>query len=304
MQCTDLSQFGWQRQGRNKLSGKGKNLKVILELFKVKQTGFLILTGILGFLIASKGKMGGNLYLIVISLALAVSGTTGLNMYFDRDLDSIMFRTKGRPLPSGELSPKSALFLSSLLLLAGIALAFKINLLVGICIFTGFFIDLILYTILLKRRSSLNIVVGSLAGGMPIIAGYTAFAARLDLLAFILVLIVSLWSLAHIWIISTYYIEDYRKASIPVLSVIYSEKKAVLASIFIISGINILVFLLFMLNFTSIMPFIISLFLSLPVFFLLFKYLRTSRRELLKTSFRFLSPFLGILFIMILIFQH
>lgn len=293
-----------RNRGKNGLSGKGKNLIAILELFKLKQTGLLILTGILGYFIASKGKIEANFFLITISLILAVAGTTGLNMYFDRDIDAAMFRTKNRPLPSRSLSPNTAFPLSSFLLLAGIIMAFSVNFISALCVIAGFFIDILLYTILLKKRSPLNIVVGSLAGGMPVLAGYTAFAKRIDPLALILVLMVSFWSMAHIWAISTYYIDDYRRASIPMLPVISSEKMAVLASIMAIFMINILTFFLYLLNFTNIIPFLTSLFLSLPVFLFFFKYLRTNRREFLKKSFKFLSPLLGILFIMILIFRY
>ena len=271
-----IREFGFNR--------KGQELRKILELFKLKQTSLLILTGILGYLIASEGKTSENLYLLVLSLAFAVSGTTGLNMFFDRDIDSAMFRTRKRPIPSGKIPPKRAFSLSFILLLAGVALAFKISLLVGFCVFAGFLVDLILYTLLLKRKTPLNIVVGSLAGGMPVVAGYGTFAGKLDPLSLILLSMVSLWSMAHIWVISTYYIEDYRRASIPMLPTIYSERKAISASILAISGIDLLLLCLYLMNSTSIVPFLISLLVSLPVFFFLASYLRSRKREFLKKA--------------------
>lgn len=272
-----------------------------LELFKPRQTALLVTTGILGYLIASHGSLERGLYLVILSLILAVAGTTGLNMYFDRDIDSVMFRTRKRPIPSNRVSPGGAFLLSSLLLLAGLILAFRINIIVGYCVASGFFIDLVLYTVLLKRKTIWNIVVGALAGGMPALAGYTAFSGRVDLLAGCLLLLVFLWSLAHIWLIASYYIEDYRRAELPMLPVIQGIKATVFSCLGILLIMNLALFSLFILHLSNWLPLLISLLVSLPLAYTLIGYLGSGGRENLRRAYKILSPYLLAVFLALLL---
>lgn len=271
-----------------------------LELFKPRQTALLVLTGVLGYLIASPG-IRPSLYLLIPSLLLAVAGTTGLNMYFDREVDAAMFRTKRRPIPSGRVSPKAALFLSLPFLFGGIILAFSINPLAGLFVAAGSFIDLALYTVLLKRKTALNIVVGSLAGGMPALAGYAASSGQVDLLGFSLFLLVSLWSMAHIWLIASYYVEDYRKAGIPMLPVLHGIQKSVLSSLGILLAMNWILFSLLLLRFVNFWPLLSSLLFSIPLAFILVRYLLSGGRGSLKAAYRILSPYLLVIFLAILL---
>ncbi len=272
-----------------------------LELFKPRQTALLVATGILGYLIASHGSIETGLYLVILSLILAVAGTTGLNMYFDRDIDSVMFRTRKRPIPSKRVSPRSAFLLSSLLLSAGLILAFRINTIVGFCVASGFFIDLVLYTVLLKRKTIWNIVVGALAGGMPALAGYAAFSGKIDLLGGCLLLLVFLWTLPHIWLIASYYIEDYRRGGVPMLPVIHGIKVTVFSCLGILLVMNLALFSLFTLHLSNWLPLLISLLVSLPLTYTLVSHLRSRRRENLRRAYRILSPYLLAVFLALLL---
>jgi len=278
-----------------------QSLAAYLELFKPRQTALLVATGVLGYLIASGGGFGASLYLILLALVLAVAGTTGLNMYFDREVDSAMFRTKRRPIPSGRISPRAALLFSLPFLFGGITLAFSVNSLAGLFVAAGSFIDLALYTILLKRKTALNIVVGSLAGGMPAVAGYAASASRVDLLGFSLLLLVSLWSMAHIWLIASYYVEDYRRAGVPMLPVLHGIRKSVLSSLGILLAMNLTLFSLWLLRFVNFWPLLVSLLFSLPLSGILIYYLRHGGRENLRRAYRILSPYLLAIFLIILL---
>lgn len=272
-----------------------------LELFKPRQTALLVATGVLGYLIASGGSFETGLYLILLALVLAVAGTTGLNMYFDRDIDSAMFRTRKRPIPSGRISPRVALLFSLPFLFGGITLAFSVNSLAGLFVAAGSFIDLALYTILLKRKTSLNIAVGSLAGGMPAVAGYAASASGIDLLGLSLLLLVSLWSMAHIWLIASYYVEDYRRAGVPMLPVLHGIRKSVLLSLGILLAMNLTLLSLRLLRFVNFWPLLVSLFFSLPLSGILIYYLRNGGRENLRRGYRILSPYLLAIFLAILL---
>lgn len=270
------------------------------RLFKLKQTGLLVFTGLLGYLIASHWKIDSRLLVLGASLSLAISGTTGLNMFFDRDIDSLMFRTRHRPLPAGTFPPGLALLISSLFLTTGLILGWHLSHLAGLLIFSGFLIDLLLYTILLKRRTSFGLVVGALAGGMPIAAGYSVWSSRLEAAAIILFSLVAVWSLAHIWLIAAYYRTDYLRASLPVLSVTAGEKTGVRATALAILVYNLLVFLLWRLATTNFIPFVGSMAFSLPLLLQLRGYLHSGLKIYLKRGFKFLNPLLGITLLLIL----
>ncbi|MCD6289346.1 MAG: protoheme IX farnesyltransferase, partial [Anaerolineae bacterium] len=271
----------------------------LLSIFKPAQTALLILTGVLGYLIASMGRVDIALPIVSLSLLLSISGTTGLNMVFDRDIDSLMFRTKNRALPSEQITPDVALVVSATLTTLGILLAAKINPLCGLAVFAGSMIDLLLYTILLKRWTPISVSIGGIAGGMPALAGYTAYSGRVDGLAASLVLIITLWSMAHIWLIASYYIDDYKRANVPMLPVVIGIRRGVGASIVTILLINAVVFGMHWMGYYTSKPFLISLLLSVPSLCFAGKYLRTGRTGYIKKAYLFLSPYLGLMMMLL-----
>ena len=213
-----------------------------MELFKIKQSALLILSGVLGAFAAGYTNVDWyNFTIFVIASILSVFGTTGLNMYYDRDIDAIMFRTRKRPLPDKRLDPDEAFFVSLLMAVVGILLGFQLGFWVGLAIFLGFFIDAFVYTILLKRRTVLNIVLGAFAGGMLPFGGYVFVTGTPDIYAFLLMLIVSLWAIIHIWFIAIYYLEDYKAANIPMFPVIYGERKTAKLGIFVVIAIEAII---------------------------------------------------------------
>ncbi len=205
---------------RSHTLSRESHYKVILEgLFKFKQTTLLVISMYAAFI--AGGGLGHSLsyHLIVIADSyLAISAVTALNMYFDRDIDALMERTKHRPLPSGLISPRTALILAILMLLASILIGlYYINLGFTIAIILGFVFDIIAYTLLLKRRTPLNIVAGALAGGAPSIGGWAAATGSIDVNAILFSLLVVAWVPAHIWFLASYLREDYLRARIPML---------------------------------------------------------------------------------------
>jgi len=191
-------------------------------LFKLKPTTLLVFTAYAAY--AAGGGLGQGvarqLELIIISYA-AIAAVTAINMYFDRDIDALMERTRSRPLASGRLNPRLALFMSILLLAASIVaglLAFNIWYVTGILI--GFIFDVFAYTLLLKRRSPINIVAGAIAGGAPALGGWAAATGRIDAAAVMFSLVVASWVPAHIWFLATFYREDYMRAGVPMLPTI------------------------------------------------------------------------------------
>lgn len=196
-------------------------------LLKGLQTGLLVLTGIAGLASARGLDAGLDLWAgLIVSLSLAIGGSTVLNMVYDRDLDRLMQRTCSRPLPQGMLSVREAVLLGSLLTSAGVLLAFQLSPLYGVLIAAGAFFDLVVYTLWLKRRSPWSIVWGGIAGAMPIVAGRTLGVGVIDGAALALGFSVLLWIPTHILTFNLRYEDDYRRAGIPTIPQVYGQRTA------------------------------------------------------------------------------
>jgi len=146
---------------------------------------------------------------------LAISGSTVLTMALDRDLDASMGRTARRPLPTGQVSLAEAVGLGTLLALAGIGWAWSINLAYGAVVSAGLFLNLVVYSLWLKRRSPYSILLGGLSGGMPILAGRILAAGAGDTTAWLMMLGILLWIPTHNLTLAIKYASEYQAAGIP-----------------------------------------------------------------------------------------
>ncbi len=195
-------------------------IKTLDGLVKIAQTSALVLGGLLSCFVAGSCKSPLEL---LLALSLDISGTTMLNMLIDKDIDKIMERTKNRPIPSGRVNERLVMLLSLVLIGLGIGIAFSINTLTGAAAFLGTFIDSVLYSYILKRRKWYSPVVGGVAGAMPFVGGW--FAGGGDLLGLFFIPSITAWSCAHIWALSAWHHEDYRKANIPTLFSVFGPRK-------------------------------------------------------------------------------
>ncbi len=190
--------------------------KVYWRLIKSLQTILLLFTGITGFISSKCPFMSWQLFLLlIVSLFLTISGTTVFNMVWDRDIDARMRRTQKRPLPLGEVSVRESVILGLLLLMPGLALSFYLSIIYGLVVFAGFFIDFVIYTIWLKRKTAWSIVWGGISGGMPILAGRVLGTGSIDIIGLLLALAILLWIPTHIMTFNIRYFEDYSKAGVP-----------------------------------------------------------------------------------------
>lgn len=193
-----------------------QKLKAYYELTKPRQTILLVVTGLAGYGSAKCPLDSWWMYFMILgSLLLVVSGCTVFNMVYDRDIDQIMPRTAKRPLPSGQINVPHALLFAGILSGTGVGWAFTIDPLYGWIISAGFFLDAILYTILLKRTTPFSILYGGLSGGMPILAGRSLAIGQIDLLGILLALTIVLWIPTHIMTFNLKYADQYQMANIP-----------------------------------------------------------------------------------------
>jgi heme o synthase len=185
-------------------------------LIKSLQTGLLLITGLTGYISANCPITNWHMLLAIGgSLFLSISGSTVLNMWYDRDIDARMDRTHWRPLPSGKTKPNEAFVLGLILSAAGVIWAFKLAPIYSAVIFAGLFFDVIVYTVWLKRRTCWSIIWGGISGGMPILAGRALATGHLDWIGMALSLAVLFWIPTHMMTFSMRYADDYQKAGVP-----------------------------------------------------------------------------------------
>lgn len=201
-------------------------IKNYWPLIKSLQTGLLILTGVTGYISARCPVFNiGIMISLFGSLFLTVSGSTILNMVWDRDIDARMNRTKLRPLPQGLVSVREAWIVGLSLSLIGLTWAVFLNPLYALVIFAGLFIDVVVYTIWLKRRTAWSIVWGGLSGGMPILAGRVLGVGGFDSVGILFMLAILFWIPTHILTFSIKYATDYATAGVPTFPSTYSIKR-------------------------------------------------------------------------------
>jgi protoheme IX farnesyltransferase len=190
-----------------------------VTLVKSLQTGLLLMTGIAGYMSARCPTRDWQMLLTVAgTLFLAIAGSTVFNMVYDRDIDAVMQRVCQRPLPTRRVSVPEALVLGSVLSVLGIGWSLSESLLYGTVVFLGWFFDVVVYTIWLKRRTPWSILWGGIAGAMPTLAGRVLGTGQIDLIGLLLALAVLLWIPTHMLTFGIKYGDQYRAAGIPVLA--------------------------------------------------------------------------------------
>ena len=196
-----------------------------LPLIKSRQTFLLALTGAAGYLCLPPVFMDWfRFFSLAGSLLLTISGCTVLNMLFDRDIDYKMERTRHRPLVEGKVNPLTAAWLGTVLLLFGLFWAALLSLQYFGVILVGACLNVLVYTVWLKRHTAWSILWGGVAGGMPILAGHVLAVDHLDVLGLLLALIIVCWIPSHNLTLSMLYSTDYRQAGVPTVLNTYGEK--------------------------------------------------------------------------------
>ena len=204
----------------------GRKLRAYVALTKPRVIELLLVTTLPTMIFAERGLPG--LWLVVATMvggALAAGSAGAFNCYIDRDMDKLMKRTKNRPLVTGEVSPREALVFAWILGIISIALLwFGANPLTGMLGVGAILLYVVFYTLILKRRTTQNIVWGGAAGCMPVLIAWAAVTNSVEWPAFILFMIIFLWTPPHYWPLSMKYGEDYRNASVPMLGAVAGAK--------------------------------------------------------------------------------
>ena len=274
------------------------------ELTKPRVVMLIVFTAIVGMFLADPGWPGVMPVAFgTLGIAMAASSAAVFNHVLDHRTDILMMRTRGRPLPQGKLTEKSALmFASSLCVMSMIVLWYLVNPLTAVLTFFSLIGYAVIYTVWLKRATPQNIVIGGAAGAAPPILGWTAVTNQVTSEPLLLFLIVFVWTPPHFWALAIARLEEYRKVEIPMLPVTHGVPY---------TRLNILLYSILLLLVT-IMPYLIGMSgliylvaaLGLGVYFLHYAirlYREHDNEELPMQMFRYSISYLGYLFAALLV---
>ncbi len=246
------------------------------------------------------------LFYLILSGTLASMSASIFNNIYDMDIDSKMKRTRSR---AGTLNSSTKNFIfgisTIMVILSFLVSFFLINLLTAIFIFSGFLSYVFLYTILLKRRTTLNIVIGGIAGGFPALAGWAALTGSVSATSLFLAFLVFMWTPTHFWNLSINNVDDYKESKVPMLPAVVGIKKT---EFWIV--VNTVILILY-----SMIPFFYSGiklgYLYLPIaiimdvillFYVLRPALKNYNKKYFRSAFGFSNMYLLILLVVILIY--
>ncbi len=206
------------------------------SLLKPRVMSLVIFTGFIGLLIAP-----GNIhpvigFVAILCIAIGSGAAGAINMWYDRDIDSLMERTKNRPLPKGSIYHQEALHFGVALSCASILLmGLFVNLIATFLLALAILFYVLVYTVWLKRSTSQSIVIGGVAGALPPVIGWAAVTGGVSLESFLLFLIIFMWTPPHFWALSLYKRTDYEKTRLPMMPIIkgvkYTKLQIVLYSV-------------------------------------------------------------------------
>lgn len=218
------------------LSGRVESsaIKDYIEVSKPRIVIVLVITAVTSMLAATRFDgtpntawdiSGWKLLFLIISGSLSSMGASAINQFYDKNIDNLMGRTSKRPIPSGRLRANNVLIYGLALCVISVVLAwFTLNPMATFMIGLGIFFYVVIYTILLKRRTVWNIVIGGFAGSAAAMAGWATTTNSIDVLGFLVGWIVFMWTPPHFWCLAIKQREEYSKAKVPMLPVIYGNQ--------------------------------------------------------------------------------
>ncbi len=266
----------------------------------------VLFTCAIGYLIAPTKINLMDAIFSFIAVALGSGAAGALNMWYESDLDSLMSRTCLRPIPTGKLTKKQALYFGTISsFVSVIALYIFSNLFAATMLATTILFYVFVYTIWLKRKTPQNIVIGGASGALPPIIGWAIAMNGISLEPFILFLIIFIWTPSHFWALSLYKTEDYRKARIPMLPVT-SGIQTTKFNIFLYSLILLPIALSpYFFNFSGIIYFAPALIMSSYYIMISYQLLKeknhTKEKKLASKLFVYSIFYLFMIFVFILI---
>ena len=280
-----------------------QRLKDFLILTKPIIVGLLLVTTFSG--LVAGGKAWPSLSLTIWTLlggALAAGGSGALNQYIDRDLDKNMQRTSKRPMAANRMTPAEGLsFGLALCIISFYLMAGFVNFLAAFLSLAGIIYYVFLYSILLKKATVQNIVIGGGAGAIPPMVGWAAATGHLDMPAWILFLIIFMWTPPHFWALALVRSNEYARAGVPMMPVIRGEAETrkqmlIYTVLLVFLSLSLSVF-----HFAGNIYLVSALLLGVGLIFAAWRVYRTDSNKIAWQMYRYSSMYLMLLFIALMV---
>src|SRR5215472_8126717 len=196
-----------------------------LALLKPRVMSLVVFTGLAGIIAAPGHVHPLTAFTALLCIAVGAGASGALNMAYDADIDAIMARTRGRPIPRGTIAREDALAFGWTLAVGSVAvMGLFVNVLAASLLAFTILFYVVVYTLWLKRRTSQNIVIGGLAGALPPAIGWAAVSDSVTLAPLVLVAIIFFWTPPHFWALALWRSEDYARAGVPMLPVAQGKR--------------------------------------------------------------------------------
>lgn len=267
-----------------------------LPLFKLRICWLITLSALVGLAAAPEAFSLEKAAFLAIATMAAAAAASALNHYFDMDIDRVMKRTRARPLEEG-CTPFAALVSAAALLVLSAAVSlWKLNYMATLHLMLGAFIYAVVYTVWLKRRSWMNIIVGGLAGSFAVLAGGASNEPGLCATPVMLAVVMFFWTPSHFWSFAIVHREDYDRAKVPMLPSVVGDRKAAL---YILVNTALLVLSSFAPLFTTGLGVIYGVTAALAGAFFLYRnlqLLKDTSKKIAWMNFKASMAYLGALF--------
>jgi protoheme IX farnesyltransferase len=280
----------------------GQRVRDFFMLTKPLIVALLLVTTFGGLVLGGKAWPSPSLTLwTLLGGALAAAGSSALNQYIDRDLDKHMQRTAKRPLAAGRLEGAEGLsFGLALCLISYYILACMVNLTAALLSLAGIFYYVVFYSILLKKATVQNIVIGGGAGAIPPMVGWAAAAGHLSLAAWVLFLIIFMWTPPHFWALAIVRLRDYERAGVPMLPVVKGEHAA-RVQIMIYTVLLVATTMLLPIHATGTIYLVSAILLGLMLIFAAWRVWQVPGNKVAWTMYRWSSMYLAFIFLALII---
>jgi protoheme IX farnesyltransferase len=197
-----------------------------IALLKPRVLTLVVFTGVIGLWVAPGHLNVVLAFTAILCIAVAAGACGAINMWYDRDIDAIMRRTRNRPIPGGRIDPGPALGFGITLAVGSVlVMGLAVNIPAALILALSICFYVFVYTVWLKRRTPQNIVVGGAAGAFPPVIGWAAVTGSVDLIPLVLFAIVFIWTPPHFWSLALWANDDYRRAGVPMLPVVAGAKE-------------------------------------------------------------------------------
>ena len=271
------------KTARNHALGNDTNessLEDFLSLLKPRVMSLAIFTSVCGLLLAPNQIHPFLIFVAILCISIGAGASGAINMWYDQDIDGLMVRTKGRPIPQGKISALDALGFGTILaIISVLVLGLAVNYFAAFLLFFSIFFYIFIFTIWLKRRTPQNIVIGGAAGAFPPVIGWACSTGDISVFPLILFLIIFMWTPPHFWALALYKDIEYSKAKVPMLPVV-KGKKITKMQIMIYSMILFAVTTLpFLLEFSGLIYIIAASILNTYFCYLSFRLLKSSDND-------------------------